>query len=135
MCYKLIYIQVCQGGLLGSMPNIHSRPFFIGTLGYKVCVRFYPVKILYRKKKIYLFSWLYNFPFTKFCILLFSGSPRSCVRINVQHSFSTVLYWSFGLQNVRPSLSKWRRNGERNALVLVFHHYEIIQWRFAQMAL
>lgn len=34
--------QVRQDAIAGSVSNIHSRPFFTGPIGYKMCVRLYP---------------------------------------------------------------------------------------------
>jgi hypothetical protein len=34
--------QVRQDAMAGNMSNIHSRPFYTGPLGYKMCVRLYP---------------------------------------------------------------------------------------------
>lgn len=34
--------KVRQDAIAGSVSNIHSRPFFTGPIGYKMCVRLYP---------------------------------------------------------------------------------------------
>ncbi|KAL8562406.1 hypothetical protein ACOMHN_066120 [Nucella lapillus] len=36
------FSQVRKDALSGTVTNIHSRPFYTGALGYKMCVRLYP---------------------------------------------------------------------------------------------
>ncbi|XP_070177111.1 TNF receptor-associated factor 2-like isoform X1 [Littorina saxatilis] len=36
------FSQVRQDAIAGNVSNIHSRPFYTGPMGYKMCVRLYP---------------------------------------------------------------------------------------------